>query len=102
VFVKTVDGVTQTSAILPSAQGAFVDLLIKNDVPFQASGGANGGNQAAGGLGNLVGLILPLALLALFIGPRLGGGSGGGGPRGGGGGGFGGGMNPFEMVRRFS
>jgi len=94
VLLKTVDGVTQTSAILPSAQGAFVDLLIKNDVPFQASPGND--NKDMGGLGNILSFAFPLLLLALFIGPRLNGGAGGGG---GGGGGFGGGMNPFEMTK---
>eukprot|EP00613_Pedinella_sp_CCMP2098_P002150 CAMPEP_0171628134 /NCGR_PEP_ID=MMETSP0990-20121206/21238_1 /TAXON_ID=483369 /ORGANISM="non described non described, Strain CCMP2098" /LENGTH=202 /DNA_ID=CAMNT_0012196225 /DNA_START=154 /DNA_END=758 /DNA_ORIENTATION=- len=69
VLLKTVDGVTQTSAILPSAQGAFVDLLIKNDVPFQASPGND--NKDMGGLGNILSFAFPLLLLALFIGPRV-------------------------------
>ena len=90
VFLKTVDGSDQVAAVLPSAQNKLVDLLLANDVPFNAAfqEASNGG--VGGFLGGLARNAFPLFLLASFLLPRI----GGGGMPGGMGGGPG---NPMEM-----
>eukprot|EP00620_Florenciella_sp_RCC1587_P008720 CAMPEP_0182601024 /NCGR_PEP_ID=MMETSP1324-20130603/91275_1 /TAXON_ID=236786 /ORGANISM="Florenciella sp., Strain RCC1587" /LENGTH=541 /DNA_ID=CAMNT_0024818931 /DNA_START=47 /DNA_END=1669 /DNA_ORIENTATION=+ len=87
VILKTLDGVVQTSTVLPTAQTKLVDLLLSNDVPFSVQ-------QAPTTpllqqlFGTLLNLAFPLFLLASFVASRQGG-PGGGMP--------GGGMNPMNI-----
>jgi len=91
VFLKTVDGADQVAAVMPSVQSGLVNLLLQNDVPFNAAQ-AEPPSAAATVFNGIAKNAFPLFLLAAFLLPRIRGG-GGGMP---GGGGMGG-QNPMEM-----
>jgi len=82
VLVTTADGSNQIATVLPSVQAKLVELLVKADIPFSVQGPPEV-SGASTIINTLINLAFPIALLLLFLAPRMGGGQGG--PGGGGG-----------------